>query len=79
MKLKINKKSLKDLSNSKLLPQQMTPNVGGAYFGDAKTRGTTCDRDCTTVACGTDVYYGCVTNSFCYSGTQFRGCHDPRI
>ncbi|WDE03213.1 hypothetical protein SG34_017610 [Thalassomonas viridans] len=71
MKLKLNKKKLKNLSrDNKALPAAMTPQVGGA--GPVPVP--------TIVGCGanTDAFNGCPTGKGCYS-TPWEACINPEL
>jgi len=69
VKLKLNKKKLKNLSrDNKALPAALTPQVGGA--GPIPT----------VVGCGpnTDVFNGCPTGGGCFS-TPWEACINPEL
>ncbi|RJE77714.1 hypothetical protein BGP78_08005 [Pseudoalteromonas sp. MSK9-3] len=63
MKIKLNKKNIKKLSNDVTsLPNNQTPQVVG---GNLATRGA-----CETLGCDTAVYLGCYTGRACYSAVN---------
>ncbi|ALU43354.1 hypothetical protein [Pseudoalteromonas rubra] len=64
MKISLNKKSIKQLSNNQQLDLAQTPNVAGGASGHPA---------CESLGCDTAVFLGCPTGRDCYSG-RFEIC-----
>ncbi|QPB84770.1 hypothetical protein CWC22_017980 [Pseudoalteromonas rubra] len=64
MKISLNKKSIKQLSNNQQLGLAQTPHVAGGASGHPA---------CESLGCDTAVFLGCPTGGDCYSG-RFEIC-----
>ncbi|MCF2908696.1 hypothetical protein L1285_10240 [Pseudoalteromonas sp. DL2-H2.2] len=58
MKIKLHKKSIKQLTHVQSLSQQQTPHIAGGESGATV---------CNSIGCDTAAYFGCPTGDDCYS------------
>tara|TARA_Y100001956_G_scaffold82805_1_gene105782 strand:+ start:2317 stop:2598 length:282 start_codon:yes stop_codon:yes gene_type:complete len=76
MKLKLNKKNLKQLNNDKALAMNATPQVAGGAFTDDKVL---CVPTNLCAWLKTDAFMGCPTGpGYCFSSPH-EACVDTRI